>query len=310
MKTMGKLLLQFYFNFRINYLNSTLTMTLYVALFFTATKRRNRIQSLVLLRIHMSQERKFLRLVHWIKIRIWSKLRPLQTPQAPRVPLVHWLLHPRAFWILLFPPLKKKKRALLSSGEFWKRLAVPIDKNFWPWKQLKPIQTDRSLLRMDPRTLRILLRLLPMEPKFPSLQNGNKATNRSKASNGSKATNGTKLTTNPTKKTKSKYFYWYCCRRWIHNENDVTHSCYASIYNAHYTIALKGSKATAMNGTKSSKNGKRSKSKSTTAISTFVSNGRSIWIRISSNHSSNAPIKKHTVDSHFQSHLNSKFIST
>jgi len=151
-----------------------LTMTLYVALFFTATKRTNQIKSLVLLRIHMWQGRGFLRLVHWIKIWIWSMLlvRPLQAPhplQYPRVLLVRWLLHPRALWILLFLPLKKKKkRPLLSSREFWKRLAVQVDKSLWLCvlhKQgNKSIQTDPLLLpiQTDPRLLR-------MEPKFPSL---------------------------------------------------------------------------------------------------------------------------------------------
>jgi len=145
-------------------------MALLFTLHFTATKRINSLLFLIeieesLVRILMSRERKFRQGIQWLFPRLL--LRRHCHGLLRRQRLLHLWLQ-----ILLFLPLKKKKkRPLLPSDEFYKRLGVQVDKSFWLCEQLKS-NKDPSLLRIgiEPNHLLqigpSLLRMDPMHPIF------------------------------------------------------------------------------------------------------------------------------------------------
>jgi len=106
------------------FVRSTLTMTLLIPIYFTATKRTNRIdESLLPLRIPMSPERKFQLLL----AQGLSSLSRLRVPVATtlfrrRPPCLHLLLQ--------FPVLKSMKIPLQSS-EFWQLPDMPLWRSSW-----------------------------------------------------------------------------------------------------------------------------------------------------------------------------------
>ena len=129
-------------------------MTLLMPLDLTAIKRMNRLLFLIeieesLVRIHMSQERKFQQRVQLLFLRL--RPRPRLCP------------HPRLHHCL--PIQVKSTRILLLSSEFWRQLAVRLWKNYWleTNRKLRPTKLRTkpsrllwigpSLLRTDPRRL-------------------------------------------------------------------------------------------------------------------------------------------------------------